>query len=85
MKKFLVLILFSICSAVYAEDEVYLDLSKQPSKHFDFGQFRYDNSSKDIDADDDISPSFSNMMRMFKEDLLPVKTEVTSDEKNSEQ
>lgn len=84
MKKFVVLILLIMCQQVFAEEEVYLDLSKQPARQFDFGQFRYDNKAKEIDADDDITPSFGNIMRMFKEDMLPEKS-ATSDEKNAEQ
>ncbi|MBR6126999.1 hypothetical protein IKQ21_04865 [bacterium] len=86
MKKIFVFILLIFCSAVYAEeDEVYLDLSKQPAKHFDFGQFRYENQASQRDTDDDITPSFSNILRMFKEDVLPDKTENVPVEKNSEQ
>ena len=84
MKKFVVLILLVFFQSVYAEEEVYLDLSSQPPKHFDFGQFRYENALKDRDADDDITPSFGNIMRMFKEDMLPEKS-TPSDEKNAEQ
>ena len=85
MKKFLVTIfLYMFCSAVYAHEEVYLDLNNQASKQFDFGQFRYNNTDKYVE-EEDIKPSFSNMLRMLREDFPRDDNKELSQEKNTEE
>ena len=84
MKKVLVIIfLLMFCSMVYAYEEVYLDLNSQAPKQYDFGQFQYQNTPHRID-EDDIKPSFSNMLRMFKEDFIQDNQRELSQEKNAE-
>lgn len=84
MKKFVFLILFLFCGAVFAEEEVLLDINPSDFTRFNTGTLDFNNTSS-IDDEEDIKdylkPSLNSMKKMFDEDFYEPKNISSKKEK----
>ena len=62
------------CGALYASDEVYLDLNLPEIYKYDTGKLQYENRKlKEEDDENYLKPSFQTMKNMFVEDFYSEK------------
>ena len=81
--KFIILLTFLLLiSQVFAEDEVYLDLSIPDIQRINTGQLQFENKKLNMEENEDyLKPSFQTMKKMFDEDFYKPKTVSSKKEK----